>query len=224
MILASVSTISTAIGRSNDRNRGLGGSRDPAFLANRARDHGRRRNNLATNTSSAPPCCRERQLLARCSATLGALGKLQRPLQMVFNLRRVWRANALRSGSERSRQPATGPPARAWQSRKSGSLRWNAPGCLARMACFEKCGWPNSRTRNIKSPCFDARDKILTNTFGQMHYAARYPMPNAQDLIERARMFEERAERASDPISRQHYREMAAHYRSLAVEHQEIMG
>ena len=44
-------------------------------------------------------------------------------------------------------------------------------------------------------------------------------MPNAQDLIERARMFEDRAERASDPISRQHYREMAAHYRSLAVEH-----
>jgi len=46
-------------------------------------------------------------------------------------------------------------------------------------------------------------------------------MPSAQDLIERARMFEERAQRASDPISRQHYREMAAHYRSLAVEHQE---
>ena len=67
MILASVSTISTTIGRSNDRNRGLGGSRDPAFLANRARDHGRRRNNLATNTSSAPPCCRERQLLAAAS-------------------------------------------------------------------------------------------------------------------------------------------------------------
>ena len=44
-------------------------------------------------------------------------------------------------------------------------------------------------------------------------------MPSAQDLIERARMFEERAQRASDPISRQHYREMAAHYRSLAVEH-----
>ncbi len=33
---------------------------------------------------------------------------------------------------------------------------------------------------------------------------------------------EERAERASDPISRQHYREMAAHYRSLSVEHQEL--
>ena len=46
-------------------------------------------------------------------------------------------------------------------------------------------------------------------------------MPSAKDLIERARMFEERAERASDPISRQHYREMAAHYRSLSVEHQE---
>ena len=27
-------------------------------------------------------------------------------------------------------------------------------------------------------------------------------MPNAKELIERARMFEERAERASDPISR----------------------
>lgn len=46
-------------------------------------------------------------------------------------------------------------------------------------------------------------------------------MPSAKDLIERARMFEERAERAVDPITRQHYREMAAHYRSLSVEHQE---
>jgi hypothetical protein len=46
-------------------------------------------------------------------------------------------------------------------------------------------------------------------------------MPNAKDLIERARMFEERADQARDPISRQHYREMAAHYRSLSVEHQE---
>jgi hypothetical protein len=47
-------------------------------------------------------------------------------------------------------------------------------------------------------------------------------MPNAKDaLIERARMFEERADRARDPISRQHYREMAAHYRSLSVEHRE---
>ena len=47
-------------------------------------------------------------------------------------------------------------------------------------------------------------------------------MLTAQDLIERARMFEERAERACDPISRQHYREMAAYYRSLSVEHQEM--
>jgi hypothetical protein len=36
-------------------------------------------------------------------------------------------------------------------------------------------------------------------------------MPNPKGLIERARMFEERADRARDPISRQHYREMAAH-------------
>jgi len=48
-------------------------------------------------------------------------------------------------------------------------------------------------------------------------------MPIAQDLMERARMFEERAEQACDPISRQHFREIAAHYRALAVEHQEIM-
>jgi hypothetical protein len=44
-------------------------------------------------------------------------------------------------------------------------------------------------------------------------------MSKAQDLMERARMFEERAEEARDPISRQHYREMAAHYRALSVEH-----
>jgi hypothetical protein len=46
-------------------------------------------------------------------------------------------------------------------------------------------------------------------------------MSHAQELIERARVFDERAERAADPISRQHYREMAAHYRSLSVEHRE---
>ena len=46
-------------------------------------------------------------------------------------------------------------------------------------------------------------------------------MPSATELAERARMFEERAEKAIDPISRQHYREMAAHYRALAVEHRE---
>ena len=44
-------------------------------------------------------------------------------------------------------------------------------------------------------------------------------MSYAQELLERARVFDERAERAADPISRQHYREMAAHYRSLSVEH-----
>jgi hypothetical protein len=46
-------------------------------------------------------------------------------------------------------------------------------------------------------------------------------MPTTKDLIERARMFDERAERAADAISRQHYREMAAHYRALSVEHRE---
>jgi hypothetical protein len=48
-------------------------------------------------------------------------------------------------------------------------------------------------------------------------------MANAKEITERARMFEEKAEKATDPISRQHYREMAAHYRSLSVEHQEVL-
>jgi hypothetical protein len=46
-------------------------------------------------------------------------------------------------------------------------------------------------------------------------------MVNSEELAERARMFEERAEKATDPISRQHYREMAAHYRALSVEHKD---
>ena len=45
-------------------------------------------------------------------------------------------------------------------------------------------------------------------------------MQNSKEIIERARIFEERADQARDPISRQHYREMAAHYRSLSVEHE----
>ena len=44
-------------------------------------------------------------------------------------------------------------------------------------------------------------------------------MPEAAVLRQKAEMFEERARRATDPISRQHYREMAAHYRRLLVEH-----
>jgi hypothetical protein len=46
-------------------------------------------------------------------------------------------------------------------------------------------------------------------------------MSGLKDLIERARMFEERAERATDPISKQHDREMAVHYRALSMEHRE---
>jgi hypothetical protein len=44
-------------------------------------------------------------------------------------------------------------------------------------------------------------------------------MAEAKELQEKAEMFERRAENAADPISKHHYREMAAHYRSLAVEH-----
>ena len=45
------------------------------------------------------------------------------------------------------------------------------------------------------------------------------PETQAKILREKAEMFEQRAESATDPISRQHYKEMAAHYRSLAAEH-----
>jgi hypothetical protein len=44
-------------------------------------------------------------------------------------------------------------------------------------------------------------------------------MSEASVLRQKAEMFEDRAESAADPISRQHYREMAAHYRKLLVEH-----
>ena len=44
-------------------------------------------------------------------------------------------------------------------------------------------------------------------------------MADASVLRQKAEMFEQRAEQAVDPISRQHYREMAAHYRQLVVEH-----
>jgi hypothetical protein len=47
-------------------------------------------------------------------------------------------------------------------------------------------------------------------------------MSQAGILQEKARMFDERAETATDPVSRQHYKEMAAHYRSLAAEHLEV--
>ena len=41
-------------------------------------------------------------------------------------------------------------------------------------------------------------------------------------LREKAEMFERRAERATDPISKRHYQEMAAHYRRLFVEHLDV--
>jgi hypothetical protein len=44
----------------------------------------------------------------------------------------------------------------------------------------------------------------------------------AKMLREKAETFEQRAESAADPISRQHYKEMAAHYRSLAAEHLDV--
>ena len=47
-------------------------------------------------------------------------------------------------------------------------------------------------------------------------------MSKTKDLQEKADMFERRAQTATDPISRRHYKEMAAHYRSLAVEHLDV--
>lgn len=45
----------------------------------------------------------------------------------------------------------------------------------------------------------------------------------ANILREKAEMFERRAESATDPISRHHYREMAVHYRALAAEHLDVV-
>jgi hypothetical protein len=47
-------------------------------------------------------------------------------------------------------------------------------------------------------------------------------MSEARILQEKARMFERRAEKTADETSRQHLKEMAAHYRSLAVEHLDV--
>ena len=44
-------------------------------------------------------------------------------------------------------------------------------------------------------------------------------MADASVFRQKAEMFEQRADNATDPISRQHYREMAAHFRKLMVEH-----
>ncbi|MFO1108477.1 MAG: hypothetical protein U1E61_04785 [Bradyrhizobium sp.] len=44
-------------------------------------------------------------------------------------------------------------------------------------------------------------------------------MSEAAVFRQKAEMFEARAQDAADPISREHYREMAAHYRRLLVEH-----
>ena len=44
-------------------------------------------------------------------------------------------------------------------------------------------------------------------------------MSEAAVFRQKAEMFEQRAQSATDPISRQHYREMAAHYRKLLVDH-----
>jgi hypothetical protein len=47
-------------------------------------------------------------------------------------------------------------------------------------------------------------------------------MSQAKILQEKAGMFERRAESTTDPISKQHHREMAAHYRTLAAEHLDV--
>ena len=44
-------------------------------------------------------------------------------------------------------------------------------------------------------------------------------MPEASVLRQKAETFQQRADSAADPLTRQHYREMAAHYRKLLVEH-----
>jgi hypothetical protein len=79
------------------------------------------------------------------------------------------------------------------------------------------------RTLCTQAEIFSGPEQNMPLTIGAYWTLRKeVPMPIDQDLIERARMFEERAEQACDPISRQHYKEMAAHYRALSVEHKEI--
>jgi hypothetical protein len=47
-------------------------------------------------------------------------------------------------------------------------------------------------------------------------------MSQASTLQEKAEMFERRVDSATDPISKQHYRKLAAHYRRLLVEHLDV--
>jgi hypothetical protein len=53
-------------------------------------------------------------------------------------------------------------------------------------------------------------------------YDEEVTMSELSVLREKAEMFERRAERATDPISKRHYQEMAAHYRRLFVEHLDV--
>jgi hypothetical protein len=48
-------------------------------------------------------------------------------------------------------------------------------------------------------------------------------MLKADDLLEKARMFDQRADQANDTISREHYREMAVQYRCLSIEHRLVI-
>jgi hypothetical protein len=65
-------------------------------------------------------------------------------------------------------------------------------------------------------PAFCSRRERLS-LFQEVH-----AMSEASVLRQKAEMFEMRAESAADPVSRQHYREMAAHYRQLLVEHLDV--
>jgi hypothetical protein len=47
-------------------------------------------------------------------------------------------------------------------------------------------------------------------------------MADASVLRQKAEMFDQLAEKAADPVSKRHYREMAAHYRQLLVEHLDV--
>jgi hypothetical protein len=47
-------------------------------------------------------------------------------------------------------------------------------------------------------------------------------MADASVLRQKAEMFDQLAEMAADPVSKRHYREMAAHYRQLLVEHLDV--
>ena len=101
--------------------------------------------------------------------------------------------------------------ARVWQAnipRKKQAVRWAT-------------GKPRNPPSHLIVKLAGAAERWAwaTNTYVTPKKKKEPTMSKASVLRQKAEMFERRAETAADPLSKRHYREMAAHYRQLLVEH-----